>query len=380
MNRIEHAIWIIKNKRENARFVSGSHSDEFIDKQAELGDGFVYVSLYDEKIDSNVIKTKRGLIIVDNSYLPSFAYNLALSWIFTYGQENIDNAKKNILVKNNFKKFFAEQLLSRHNNSFSRAIFLETLLYEEREMRPVFLAAAEQPAVKGTAELLSQIMSSLVVNHELGHIFLEKAGVDWPSLYGENFDIISKTIQFAEEAHGNDFATELKCDLIALFSTIDLHQKQKGIIFCLRSVAFGFAVFALMGSLTKSAEYTANLHKKIVEQIDLKSIKKNHVEFDYGIGPFLDMIERANMVIQICHELAVLNDCSLFGVDGEFSLHQGFFEELQFTMETIMSTDDIPARELSLMVAQAFDGHPDGINYLYLRSKVFTSKRNHEDQ
>lgn len=378
MTRSEYAIWVIRKTRPRARFVACSHSEGFIDEQAGLDEGFSYISLYDEKIDSNVIRTRTGLIVIDNSYLPSFAYNLALCSVYVNSTTQPE-AHRTVLLKNNFKKFFAEQLLFKHNNSFSRAIFLETLLYEERSMRPVFTAAREIPALGETARLLSQIMSSLVVNHELGHIYLNKAGSQWASLYGDHLLIVSQIIQFATESYGDAFATELKCDLIALNSALHLHQQHKGMLFCLRAVAFGFGAFAVMTSLTKSAEHTAGLQKGFTESIDLKSIKKSHIEFNYDIIPFTDMIERARLVIRVCEDIATLNKYNLYGSNGEFSLQQDFFEELLEITAQVMETDDLAAREMSLLVAQAFDQHPDGINYLYLRSKVYTSERDLED-
>lgn len=150
-----------------ARFVACMHSSEFIDRSAGLGEGFFYVNLYNAKIDSNVVTSKRGLILIHNTYLPSFAYNLLLCWMLCAGGERFDLGR---LLRHHFKKFFGEQLLrSNPNGIFSRAVYLETLLHDQVCMVPVFEAKSRQPDLDRRATLASQLMSSAVSFHELGH-------------------------------------------------------------------------------------------------------------------------------------------------------------------------------------------------------------------
>jgi hypothetical protein len=161
LERIKSRVQIV---RPRARFVAVTHSSEFIDKGANLGDGFYYVNLYDEQIDSNLLIPTTGkdkLILIHNSYLSSFAYNLLLCWFhcLRLGDQKDSQLNLSRLLKHNFKKYFAEQLLSANNNAFSRALFLETLLYEQAWMIPVFEAKATNSNLSRDADLGAQLMS-----------------------------------------------------------------------------------------------------------------------------------------------------------------------------------------------------------------------------
>lgn len=130
MSEIEAILSLLRKLRPTAKFLKGSHSADFIDAGAQLENGFYFVSLYDEKIDANVVRTKRGIVIINNTYLASFAYNVFLCCLYHPGLPWAAPATT-ALLKHNFKKFFAEQLLYFRNNIFSRAVLLETLLFEQ---------------------------------------------------------------------------------------------------------------------------------------------------------------------------------------------------------------------------------------------------------
>ena len=55
-----------------------------------------------------------------------------------------------------------KQLYSNLNNVFSRAILLETLLYEEPQMRPVFLEASKNHVFAELADKVSETFSNLI--------------------------------------------------------------------------------------------------------------------------------------------------------------------------------------------------------------------------
>jgi hypothetical protein len=146
--------------------------------------------LYDEKIDSVLNKIDNGPIyLIHNTYLSSFAYNIFLSWIYKKQDSpaaipaDFETVR---LLKHNFKKFFAEQLLSAHNNIFSRAVFLETLLYEQKLMVPLFKATELNDRLQKKADFSANLMSSIVSFHELGHFFLNKSSKVWDELINEN--------------------------------------------------------------------------------------------------------------------------------------------------------------------------------------------------
>ena len=93
----------------------------------------------------------------------------------SYGREyeylaNGEECSLSSLLRYNLKKFFAEQLLGRTSSVFGRAIFLETLLYEEREMRPLFAAAQTDTATAQVYEFFRNLMSNILLFHEVGHL------------------------------------------------------------------------------------------------------------------------------------------------------------------------------------------------------------------
>ena len=82
---------IIQTTRPTAKFVNVTHSDDFSGKLPFLKDGYYYVGLYDEKIDStfNTI-TQHGKsyhCVINNTYLSSFAYNLLISYILSNNEK-----------------------------------------------------------------------------------------------------------------------------------------------------------------------------------------------------------------------------------------------------------------------------------------------------
>ena len=102
----------------------------------------VQFSIYDYEIDAVFLRSRGyGPIIVNNTYLASFAYNIAITWWLTGTSPSAaplsGGNEVSSLLRYNLKKFFAEQVLIRTQSVFGIAIFLETLIYEERAMRPL---------------------------------------------------------------------------------------------------------------------------------------------------------------------------------------------------------------------------------------------------
>jgi hypothetical protein len=355
--------------RPRAKFVAYSHSNSFTDPSAALGDGYHYVSLYDEKIDSNVIGTPRGLILIHNTYLPSFAYNLLLCWLLCAGEQEW-KPRLPSLLRHNFKKFFAEQLLHFHNNIFSRAIFLETLLYEQAQMVPVFEFKARDTELHRRADLGSRLMSSAISFHELAHFFLRRGAGEWDQLREENADILNPLFEHAA-SYPPPFLEEVKCDILSLFSCLHQYTAEADRELCLRTIAFAFAAFAVLSSLTKSAEKTAADQMSHPDQVDFDSIEKIHRDYTYAIGIDRDLMERARLVSVICDTIARKEGITLFAESGAFPLPPGILDELLTYVDRVMDSDDRNARDMSLLVAEALHEHPGGLEYLYLRSKTF---------
>lgn len=365
---------IVRLTRPSAKFVTVEHSNEFTESLPFFKDGYYYVSLYDEKIDSVLNTTKHGVYLVHNTYLSSFAYNLFLCLLYQQNQGKYLSLKEEKTVEllcYNFKKFFAEQLLHFHENIFSRAIFLETLLYEEEKMVPVFEAKAAHPELNLQAEIATSIMSGLVSFHELGHYFLNHSEQTWPELLKEYGDTLKIFFTDVESKYHEGFVTEFKCDAIAVYSCLSQFKEQTDPAFILNAVVFGFSSFAVMWSLVKSAHATGNVHKKLKEEVDFSSIEKTHRNYDYQMGRDEVFIERAKLVIQLCQTIAKQKKIELFDFNASFSLLNDMLELL----DKVMESSDPHARSMAMLVAESLHDHPKGMEYLYLRSKVFTSQR-----
>jgi len=379
MTDAEYISRRIELLRPRAKFVAFSHSNEFIDKSANLGDGFHYANLYDEQIDSNVISSPRGLLMIHNTYLSSFAYNLLLCRLL-YAGDDSNEGKTNLkrLLKHNFKKYFAEQLFAAHNNIFSRAILLETLLYEQQMMVPVFGAKARDESLSRNADIGAQLMSSALSFHELGHFYLDNTPQLWDEILANFPDVLTDLYKEVSENYPSQFVEEFRCDIISAISCFDQYQTETDKTFRLRLIVFSFAAFAVLYSLTKSAQKTTSDKKSVGDEVDFESIEKKHIEYDYTIGLDLDFIERAKLVKNFCRLLAEKENLKLYEKNGIFPLEENILEDLLSCVDFVMESDDPNARSLSLLVAEAFHNHSEGMEYLYLRSKtfVFGSDRN----
>lgn len=359
--------------RPHAKFVASTHSSDFIDNTANLGDGFHYVNLYDEQIDSNIIISSHGLIIIHNTYLASFAYNLLLCWLLYAKHSEKDTSALNLtsLLKHNFKKYFAEQLLYVHNNIFSRAIFLETLLYEQVCMVPVFRAKAQDGELDSNASRGAQLMSSVLSFHELGHYYLGRDAQIWSEILNQHSDVLYPLFDRVTNTYPSLFVEEFKCDVISVISCMEQFKADLDREFCLRLIVFTFAAFTVLYSLTKSAKKTATDQRAIPDDVDFESIEKRQMDYEYFIGTDLDFLERSRLITELCIKIAEKEKIAIFEEGGTFPLSATVLDDLLLYVEKVMESDDQNARAMSLLVAEALHDHPLGIEFLKLRSKTF---------
>jgi hypothetical protein len=115
---------MIRRVRPHAKFISVSHSSSFIDPAGNLGEGFYFASLYDEAINANLTKGDFGFVLIENSYIVSFAYNLFFCLLYCHRRR--EPGLLNRLLVHNLKKFCAEQLYRQRNVVSARALLLET--------------------------------------------------------------------------------------------------------------------------------------------------------------------------------------------------------------------------------------------------------------
>lgn len=374
MNDAEYFHRRIALLRPRAKFVALTQSDTFVDKSANLGDGFHSVNLYDEKIDSNVITTPRGILLIQNTYLSSFSYNLLLCCLLNaetdFGVKNNESELKKLL-KHNFKKYFAEQLFASYNNIFSRMLLLETLLYEQHRMIPVFEAKATDENLDRNANLASTVMSSLLSFHELGHFYLDGTPELWNEILDLHPDILPVFYKQVAETYAPQFVEEFRCDVISVISCLEQYKNEFEPGFCLRLIIFSFSTFAVLYSLTKSARKTAADQKSVPDEIDFQSIEKKHIDFEYTLGLDFNFIERTKLVKKFCELFAEKAGIQLYGNDCLLPFDTDILEKLLEYVELVMEVDDPNARRMSLLAAEAFHLHEKGAEFLYLRSKTF---------
>lgn len=75
--------FLIRQNRPKAKFIKAVHSSSSIQDEINPEDRhYVYVSLYDENINSNYLADQDLRILVSNTYAGSFIYNNILSYYY----------------------------------------------------------------------------------------------------------------------------------------------------------------------------------------------------------------------------------------------------------------------------------------------------------
>lgn len=377
----------LKKKRKGLREEFLSVGGEFDYDISEFGFKLrgTQFSIYDENIDAVLLRSSQhGNVVANNTYLASFAYNVALVWL-NYGHEYIklaDNADCVLarLLRYNFKKFFAEQILCRTNNVFGIAIFLETLLYQEREMRPIFAAAKADGVLSRKFEYFAQLMSGIFLFHEIGHLVHDARKDVFEGLLtdeiGEGGSIPFEPVW---KNYNEAAKIEFWCDAFAVV----VKSKDKPDFadqgFVLRSIAFGFIVCACMMGLEKSAAETARQHPASRDLDVLDEIHADLPGASFVIGRDEFLLARAQSAISICQSLARAAGIELFQPDGAFPLPKNTIDVLSNFTLSVVDWDDSAARGLCELLARALHDNDRGLEYLKLRSKVFKMPPGAED-
>jgi len=334
-------------------------------------------SIYDENIDAMFLRSKfHGNIIVNNTYLASFAYNMALVWL-NFGHEYPDlevgkDCALSRLLRYNFKKFFSEQILNRTHNVFGIAIFLETLLYQEQEMRQIFDAAKSDPIQSRKFEIFANVMSGIMLFHEVGHLINDLKNEEFEKIL---IKYLNGNSQSTFDAPWKNYLqpgrTEFLCDAFAVIVESRQRPNFADGGFILRAIAFGFIVCACLSGLEKSAAATARQYPASMDPDILDEIHADLPGANFVIGIDESLTARAESVIAICHYLATTANIGLFQTDAAFPLPENLMVILSKFMLTIVDWDNSIARGLCELTARALHGNDRGIEYLKLRSKVF---------
>jgi hypothetical protein len=365
----------VQQLRPDAKFIAVTHSSDFIPVEAELGNGFFTANLYDERIDANMIVTRQGRVMIQNTYIASFAYNLFLCWLHGHGGESA--AVLDRLLAHNLKKFFAEQIYRRTNRIPSRALLLETLLFEQVMMVDVFAAKDSNAKLSADADAAAGLMSFALSMHELGHFYMATKPGLWEELVQTEPDTIGSLYVHVTERYPADFATEFQCDVHAVIGCLRQYESHAGAAFALRALAFAFAAYAAMYSLAATATDTAALWDTgPAERVDFSDIAPMpHIDYDVKWAIDKTFLERARLVGKLCESLATKRGLTLFGSDDPFPLPPTIVEDLMRYVGRVFDCDDNNARAMSNLVARSLYGHDAGMEYPYLRSKVFRTNR-----
>jgi hypothetical protein len=377
MSANQSLVDLLRIHRRHSKFLKIDHSSVFIDPAAELGEGFYYASVYDEAIDANLYETDHGYVLIENSYIASFAYNLFFCWLYCK-DKNASVEELHDLLAHNLKKLCAEQLYRRDNTVSSRALLLETLLYEERKMLAVFATKQTNP---GLAELAwtagSGVMLFLLTQHEFGHYNRKTKRTVWDAYLQSGPELIGDVIWRVEHEYSSEFQIEFKCDLFAVYSCLRQYENLKGATFALRAIAFAYAAYAAMYSVAATAEQTSRLwEQEGDEEVVFQDISKYPtVEVPIQLAIDRQFLNRALLIVEVCEKIAADRGLLLYGDEAPLVLTPNIVETLMTLVPRVFECDDDHTRQMSRLVARAFHSHEQGIEYLYLRSKTFRTNR-----
>ncbi len=367
---------LLRIHRRHSKFLRIDHSSQFIDESAELGEGFFYASVYDEAIDANLYETDHGFLLIENSYIASFAYNLFFCWLYFRG--DLSNSRLHNLLAHNFKKLCAEQLYRRNNTVSSRALLLETLIFEERMMVEVFATRESNPTLAELAwSVGSGIMLFLLTQHEFGHYIRKTKRETWEARVSFGPKGVDDILARVEREFSADFQIEFKCDLFAVYNALQQYEEVHGPTFAIRGIAFAYAAYAAMYSVAETARQTSDLwESEGDEEVDLQDISPLPAK-DYPVLLAMDkqFLDRALLILEVCATIANDRGLILFGDEQPLPLPMNIMEIFMDLVSKVFESDDEHARKISRLVARAFHDHDLGIEYLYLRSKTFRTNR-----
>jgi len=223
-------------------------------------------------------------------------------------------------------------------------------------------------------EIASQLMSSVISFHEMGHFYLLYQPTAWDEIVSD-FRVIQTFYPQAIVHQSPTQIEEIRCDIMSVVFCLSQYTQLCGRETCLRLIAFSYTAYAVMFSLTRSAEATVNAQRHILEQVDFSSIKRPDCGFEYVFNIDIEMLKRCQLMLEFCQALAHDEGFTLFSETGSLPLPPTILHDFMKYVDIIMDSDDQNARGMALLVAESLHEHPAGIQYLYLNSKVFISNR-----
>ncbi|MBO6516091.1 MAG: hypothetical protein JJ975_06040 [Bacteroidia bacterium] len=351
-----------------------SHSSEFPGMGGYMLEDFYHVSVYGGIPDSNFLKLGEINAVVENTYLPSFCNDIFSCWLYHMNQGRTTDFQN--VLSYNFKKYYAEQLYWRCSSNFSRAIFLETLLYEQDQMVPIVNELSKSVKTRSYSELSVSIATSLISLHELAHLYLNSENKLWASLNQEYGQIIAPMYDDVKSNYGDAFATEIRCDMFAILMSVKLLERDWDMADILNIIIYHSNSFGLFYSLGRSAKVTYDQNRKNweSEKVDFTSIDPYDSNDVYSIVPDKTMVLRSQLMISFCERIAQKSKAKIYDQNPQLPLSKQLLIQYVGVVDRMMEPKNPMARNMALLCARAFHDHPKGMDYLLLRSKKFNRR------
>ncbi len=342
-----------------------------------------YGSYYSHRIRNQFFPSGEHRFIMSNSFLGSYAYNLALLFlVFDKDRPALQRA-----LRSNLKKFFAECCLGTANCLIGRALLIETLCNEQEDMRGLFEETRTSSALSEKAQKLSFQMSDLLNMHELAHYFEGRMGREWlDGVQALDQGRMGDRIKRWRETLPPQLAVEVICDAFSVSQALSREgEMDDDLDACSRArmAAFGFLCFGELVSLQKSAEATAREAQEQDQSIEVGSEKRPGVQFSYQIGRYTAMDQRCEEMLRMIEEEAAHRSLPLYSEEGFFPLLPDTADILHSAFDAFMEVDDDPdtppgtstsssQRSIAQLLAESLHGYDRGADHLLWRSKQFT--------
>jgi hypothetical protein len=318
--------------------------------------------------------------VLSNGFLASHAYNLALLWMTSEGDQRM------VRLRHNFKKFYAECALFQRNCLIGRALLIETLAYEQGVMQPIFAEKATDAFLNKKANMLASIMSDILNSHELCHFFIKRSPSTWEKEIGELYDgALGETYKNLRNTGDITNSIELMCDGYGAYSIWNAESSYQveipNLLTRLRLCAFGFLCFGELLSLQISAWYGAKQSAEEDLNINLASDKRTKAQFSIFRGRDAAMDRRVANILVLLEGEATKRGMSLYGEDSYFSLPHNSHQILREAFESFddltknelagLDGTDVGRRGIAQLLAESLHNHPLGVEHLLWRSKQF---------
>jgi hypothetical protein len=339
---------------------------------------YVYASLYDHKVGSQMRPIGDHLVVINNTYISSFAYNVALCHLVGSARR-LSPGDLARLYRHNFKKFFAEQVAYLQNVLVGRAWLIETILYEQDLMKDAF-AGVLNHALEEQAGQIASLASGIISYHELTHYFEARSPAFDAQYRAEVVNTFEDLDEEVLRLGGVELRTEFRCDLAATRLSLDLPSAfARADLF--RVLLFVFYVLADLAALTESAKETAAAAAAEEGYIDLLSAEPPQHAFGFKITRDRGFDVRVDAQERALARLAEQEGIALFDENASFPLTPSTRALLRAAQDSIGDIEEAPVqglsgtdrlrRGLAQILAESLKGCDAGVEFLLWRSKKF---------